>query len=87
MIKNDIKKSLLILFLCFSSILSYAQDSKALNAERFPVFSTCENLEGKALESCFYNEVQEFVFQKLWQKYFLQLGSFQTKHSDFLFRE
>ncbi|OYX82574.1 MAG: gliding motility protein RemB, partial [Flavobacteriales bacterium 32-34-25] len=62
------KNNALILFLCLSSILTFAQNSDlnsrvALTAERFPVFPNCESLEGKTLESCFYNEVQEFVFQ------------------------
>ena len=57
------KKNVLILFLCFSSILTFAQDKNvnsgvALTAERFPVFPKCESLEGKTLENCFYNEVQ-----------------------------
>ncbi|HJS01341.1 MAG TPA: hypothetical protein VJ780_10440 [Flavobacterium sp.] len=62
------KKDLLILFMGFFSILSYAQNNNSIsgslvNAQRFPVFPTCENLEGEALESCFYNEVQDFVFE------------------------
>lgn len=52
------KKSLLTLFLSLLSIVIYSQ-----NLERFPVFPACENLSAKELESCFYNEVQEFVFQ------------------------
>ncbi|MDQ8011699.1 MAG: energy transducer TonB [Flavobacterium nitrogenifigens] len=28
----------------------------------FPVFPNCENLDGKKLETCFYKEVQDFVF-------------------------
>ncbi|MDQ6527933.1 energy transducer TonB [Flavobacterium sp. LHD-85] len=31
-------------------------------AEMFPVFPNCENLDGKKLETCFYKEVQDFVF-------------------------
>ena len=31
-------------------------------AEMFPVFPNCENLDSKKLESCFYKEVQDFVF-------------------------
>lgn len=53
----------LILFFCFTGILSYAQNDKLLVSERFPVFSACVNLEDKVLENCFYTEVQEFVFQ------------------------
>ncbi|MEZ7497452.1 gliding motility protein RemB [Flavobacterium sp. Arc3] len=61
------KKSLLTLFLSFLSFFTYSQDRDLLESnfspERFPVFSSCENLERKELESCFYNEVQDFVFQ------------------------
>jgi hypothetical protein len=32
------------------------------NTERFPVFPACEGLEFSALETCFYNEVQTFVY-------------------------
>ncbi|GEL09924.1 protein involved in gliding motility RemB [Flavobacterium glycines] len=53
----------LILFFCFTGVLSYAQNDKLLVSERFPVFPACVNLEDKALENCFYTEVQEFVFQ------------------------
>ncbi|MEN9909019.1 MAG: hypothetical protein RLZZ540_2168 [Bacteroidota bacterium] len=67
MIINDMKKILPILFLCFFTALGYAQEDLnsdvVLNSQRFPVFSACKNLEAVALESCFYNEVQEFVFQ------------------------
>ncbi|MFC0779375.1 energy transducer TonB [Flavobacterium sp. HJSW_4] len=31
-------------------------------SEMFPVFPSCENLEAKKLENCFYKEVQDFVF-------------------------
>jgi hypothetical protein len=30
--------------------------------ERFPVFSSCKNLNGQDLENCFYNEVQQLVY-------------------------
>ncbi|MEO8253179.1 MAG: gliding motility protein RemB [Flavobacterium sp.] len=62
------KKVGLILFLCFATFLGRAQNNNlnprlAVNEERFPIFPICENLENKALEDCFYNEVQEFLFQ------------------------
>nr|WP_288834825.1 gliding motility protein RemB [uncultured Flavobacterium sp.] len=65
---NDMKKIVPILFLCFFTILGYSQSQDlssdaVLNSQRFPVFPACQNLEATALESCFYNEVQEFVFQ------------------------
>ena len=68
MMKIDMIKSLLVLFVCFFTVLGYAQNQdlnseSVLNTQRFPVFSRCENLEGKALENCFYKEVQDFVFQ------------------------
>ena len=68
MMKIDMRKSLLVLFVCFFTALGYAQNQdlnseSVLNTQRFPVFSRCENLEGKALENCFYTEVQDFVFQ------------------------
>lgn len=34
-----------------------------LVGEQFPVFSKCENLKSAALQNCFYDEVQDFVFQ------------------------
>lgn len=63
------KKGLLILFLSLCTFFAFAQDvnnssnQSGLSAERFPVFQKCKNLESKELESCFYNQVQDFVFQ------------------------
>ena len=63
------KKSLSTLLLLFYSFFIYSQDvnnssvQSGLFAERFPVFPNCENLQSPALENCFYNEVQNFVFQ------------------------
>jgi hypothetical protein len=63
------KKGWLTLILSLCIFVAFAQDvndsSKqlGLSAERFPVFPSCENLEAKALEKCFYNQVQDFVFQ------------------------
>ena len=84
MMKNNMTKNALILFLCFSSILTFAQDKDlnpgvALTAERFPVFPKCESLEGKTLENCFYNEVQEFVFQNFVVPENLMQNNFQGK--------
>lgn len=58
------KKGLLLLFLGLYTCFSYSQELIA-NAlpERFPVFSGCENLQGVTLENCFYDQVQDFVFQ------------------------
>lgn len=61
------KKVLLALFLSLFSVFTYSQDlnilESSLSPERFPVFLNCEKRENKELESCFYNEVQDFVFQ------------------------
>lgn len=63
------RKSFLTLFISFISFFTYSQveDTNNLQAklstERFPVFPKCQNLESVALESCFYSEVQDFVFQ------------------------
>jgi hypothetical protein len=60
----NMKKSFLALFLLFFTFLAYAQDNgSSLSAERFPIFPGCENLEGNALENCFYNKAQNFVYQ------------------------
>ncbi|MFL9830395.1 gliding motility protein RemB [Flavobacterium sp. ST-87] len=62
------RKSLLVLFLCFITGLGHAQNQDSnsesvLSARRFPVFPDCENLENQNLENCFYSEVQDFIFQ------------------------
>lgn len=55
------KKYSLIILLLLYSLLSNAQTATK-NAEQFPVFSSCENLYNKELESCFYTEVQDFIY-------------------------
>lgn len=55
------KKYSSILLLLLYSFFSNAQTSTK-NAEQFPVFSSCENLYNKELESCFYTEVQDFIY-------------------------
>ena len=63
------RKGLLTLFVSFVSFLSYSQvenndnSQSKLSAERFPIFPKCQNLESASLENCFYNEVQDFIFQ------------------------
>ncbi len=63
------KKGLLTLLLSFCTFIVFAQDANntsiqsGITAERFPVFSNCENLQSATLENCFYNKVQDFVFQ------------------------
>lgn len=49
--------SLIALF----SLAATAQVSNN-SMERFPVFPACEGQELKALENCFYNQVQDFVY-------------------------
>jgi hypothetical protein len=66
-IKLNMKKSDLTLILLFFTFFVFAQNinksESNLSVERFPVFPNCENLEIKSLENCFYNSVQDFVFQ------------------------
>jgi hypothetical protein len=63
------KKGLLVLLLSLCTFVAFAQEvnesskQSGFSVERFPVFPNCENLEAKALENCFYNQVQDFVFQ------------------------
>jgi hypothetical protein len=48
-------------FLCLFTLWSNAQVTQKAS-ERFPVFPACEGQEFGALETCFYNEVQNFVY-------------------------
>jgi len=63
------KKGLLTLLLTLYVFFAFAQNvneiskQSILSSERFPVFPNCEKLEAKALENCFYNQIQDFVFQ------------------------
>jgi hypothetical protein len=63
------KKKLFTLLVSFSTLAVFAQEinkeikQSEIAAERFPVFSNCENLQSVALENCFYNKVQDFIFQ------------------------
>ncbi len=54
-------KKLIVLFVIFCSFIANAQQSNK-EVERFPRFTACENLQSKALETCFYNQVQDFVY-------------------------
>ena len=66
---TNMKKGLLAFFLFSYSFFAYSQDldtatgQSGNSAERFPVFPDCANLQSKVLENCFYNQVQDFVFQ------------------------
>ena len=61
-----IKKALTSL-LIFAAFVMNAQtpdnNSAESSDERFPVFPDCKDLQRQELEKCFYNEVQEFVYQ------------------------
>ena len=63
------KKGLSTVFLLFYSFFIYSQEvnNSSLqsdpSAERFPVFSNCENLQSTELRNCFYNKVLDFIFQ------------------------
>lgn len=56
----------LVLIFSFSIVFSQQNGNSSVQpgftAEMFPVFSNCENLDSKKLETCFYKEVQDFVF-------------------------
>lgn len=50
----------ILLFLLLGIQLSLAQ---VKTSEKPPVFEGCENLDAQKTEYCFYNKLQEFVFQ------------------------
>ena len=54
------KKGIYILSLLLSSV--YLQAQKASEREQFPVFQNCEGKQSKELEACFYNKLQDFVY-------------------------
>jgi hypothetical protein len=49
-----------IFILLFVSVFAFSQENK--NAEKFPVFETCKTQTDSNLETCFYNRVQDFIF-------------------------
>ena len=53
-------KKIALVFLFFWSLFTTAQ---AKFSEQFPIFPSCEGKQSVELETCFYNEVQTFVFQ------------------------
>lgn len=53
-------KNLLFIFIFLNSYLLFSQNQ---NLEQFPRFANCENKNGPELEICFYNQIQNFVFQ------------------------
>ncbi|RYJ36905.1 RemB [Flavobacterium anhuiense] len=56
----------LVLIFSFSIVFSQQNGNSSVQpgftAEMFPVFPNCKNLDSKKLETCFYKEVQDFVF-------------------------
>jgi len=54
------KKGFTILLLLLSS--AYLKAQNAQEREQFPVFQNCEGKQSKELEACFYNQLQEFVY-------------------------
>jgi len=55
------KKYISFLFLVVSAFTVQAQVSSQ-TMEKFPVFPDCSDKNGTDLENCFYNQVQDFVF-------------------------
>src|SRR5690554_8027153 len=54
-------KQILVLSVFFISVTCFAQISSA-RYEKYPVFPQCANIEVDALENCFKNTLQTFVF-------------------------
>lgn len=79
------KKGLLLLLLSLCTFAAFTQNVNTTpkidvtSPSRFPVFPKCENLETDALEKCFYNEVQDFVFQNFVVPENLVQNNFQGK--------
>lgn len=79
------KKGLLSLLLFLCVLVAFAQNgnttpkSDVTSPSRFPVFPKCENSEAAVLEKCFYNEVQDFVFQNFVVPENLVQNNFQGK--------
>lgn len=53
-------KNILLLLLFFTGIINAQVNQN--NTEKFPIFPSCEGLQWQAIETCFYNEVQDFVY-------------------------
>ncbi|MGV9003094.1 gliding motility protein RemB [Flavobacterium sp.] len=54
-------RNFISLFLLFFGLAIQAQNNTKVS-ERFPVFPNCETQKDDALESCFYNQVHDFVY-------------------------
>ena len=55
------KKKLLLILIFFCALVIHAQEIYKV-AEQAPVFPDCQSLQSQQLEQCFYNNVQDFVF-------------------------
>ncbi|MFC6097306.1 gliding motility protein RemB [Flavobacterium qiangtangense] len=55
------KNFLTVAFLLLSVFTFQAQNTIG-DREQFPVFLVCEGMQSKNLEACFYNQLQDFVF-------------------------
>ena len=55
------KKQILIIALFLFTIFANSQ-TLSKNAEQYPIFPSCENLQYKELENCFNTQVHDFVF-------------------------
>lgn len=55
------KKGFILLFFSFANFFAFSQ-TESQSSEQFPVFPNCENTNGKALEQCFFTQIQNFVF-------------------------
>ncbi len=73
------KKIFPLLFLLFTSWVASAQNVVA-NTEQFPVFPACKNLMYQELESCFYNQVQDFVYNQFQSSRRFKNGELQRKY-------
>ena len=51
-------KKFYLAFLLFPLFVLNAQKSN----EQMPIFSSCEKLQNKELESCFYQQIQTFIY-------------------------
>ena len=55
-------KNLLTVAFLLISIFTFQAQTTIGDREQFPVFPACEGLQSKNLEACFYNQLQDFVF-------------------------
>ncbi|TDP60268.1 gliding motility protein RemB [Flavobacterium dankookense] len=54
-------KKLIVLLFILTAFISNAQENSSIS-ERFPVFPDCEGQQNTSLETCFYNQVHDFVY-------------------------